>query len=151
MPKPGDYAQRPRGIGRLRQAAGGRGFLCTTRAGLGARHMYMHVPRPPVSSEKAASTIGVEPALGAKRGSGMASLAEAEAVGRAGLAAAEDAAEPARTDCTGLGAQEGDEPEGDRLNERVERRIMDIEAGRVKMTRYTFDEYMRHLDDVLGG
>ena len=44
-----------------------------------------------------------------------------------------------------------DEAEGDRLSEQVEKRIMDIKMGRVKMTRYTPDEYMRHLDDILGG
>lgn len=81
----------------------------------------------------------------------MTSLAKAEMATRESLAAAEDAAEPARTSGMGLGTQEEDEPEGDRLNERVERRIMDIEEGRVQMKRYTFDEYMRHLDDVLGG
>ncbi len=41
--------------------------------------------------------------------------------------------------------------EGDLLNERVEKRIMDIEAGRVKMRRYTLDEHIRHLDEMLGG
>ena len=81
----------------------------------------------------------------------MTSLAKAETGSRASLAAAEDGAEPARASGMGLGTQEGGEPEGDRLNERVERRIMDIEAGRVQMKRYTFDEYMRRLDDVLGG
>lgn len=81
----------------------------------------------------------------------MTSLAKAEMGSRASLAADEDAAEPARTGDMGLGTREGDEPEGDLLNERVERRIMDIEAGRVQMKRYTLGEYMRHLDDVLGG
>ena len=81
----------------------------------------------------------------------MTSSAKAGTAGRAGLAAAEDAAESARTDIAGIRAQEEDEPEGDRLNKRVEKRIMDIEAGKVKMKRYTIDEYMRHLDDMLGG
>ena len=80
----------------------------------------------------------------------MTSLAGAGTADRAGLAAAEDAAESAKASGAGIRAQE-DELEGDRLNERVEKRIMDIETGRVKMKRYTIDEYMRHLDDIQGG
>ena len=81
----------------------------------------------------------------------MTSSAKMEAADRASLAAAEGAAESTRTDGAGIRAQDGDEPEGDRLNERVEKRIMDIETGKVKMKRYTIDEYMRHLDDAVGG
>ena len=81
----------------------------------------------------------------------MTSLAKMEAADRAGLAAAEGAAESTRTDGVGIRAQDEDEPEGGRLNERVEKRIMDIETGKVKMKRYAIDEYMRHLDDVVGG
>ena len=81
----------------------------------------------------------------------MTSLAGAGTADRAGLAAAEDAAEPAKASGAGIRAQEEGELEGDRLNERVEKRIMDIETGRVKMKRYTIDEYMLHLDDILGG
>ena len=81
----------------------------------------------------------------------MTSLARAGAADRAGPEAAEDAAMSAKAGGVGILAQEEDEPEGDRLNGRVEKCIMDIEAGRVKMKRYTADEYMRHLDDILGG
>lgn len=78
----------------------------------------------------------------------MAALAKAGAAYRASLAAAKDAAGCAETSGMGISAQE-DGDKGGRLNERIEKRIMDIEAGRVKMKRYTFDEYMRHLDDML--
>ena len=64
----------------------------------------------------------------------MVPLAKVGTAGRTGLAAAEDAAEPAKTDGAGVRAQEGDEPECDRLNERVEKRTMD-ETGKVKMKR----------------
>lgn len=40
---------------------------------------------------------------------------------------------------------------GERMNPRLEKRVMDIEMGRIQMTRYTPDEYMRHLDEILGG
>lgn len=81
----------------------------------------------------------------------MTSLAKMEAADRAGLAAAEGAAESAGTDGAGVRAQEEDEPEGDRLNKRVEQLFLDIEAGKVKTTLYTFDEYMRHLDSIRDG
>lgn len=38
-----------------------------------------------------------------------------------------------------------------RMTPQLEKRVMDIEMGRVQMTRYTLDEYMRHLDETLGG
>ena len=40
---------------------------------------------------------------------------------------------------------------GERMTPELEKRVMDIEMGRVKMTRYTPDEYMRHIEEVLGG
>ena len=80
----------------------------------------------------------------------MAALAKAGAAYRASLAAAKDAAGCAEANGMGISAHE-DGDKGGRVNERIERRIMDIEVGRVKMKRYTFDEYMRHLDDMLGG
>ena len=91
------------------------------------------------------------PALGIRRRNYMASLAKARANGRTRRAAARVAQESAKADAMSIPVQEEDEPEGDRLNERVEKRIMDIETGNVKMKRYTFDEYMRHLDDILDG
>ena len=39
----------------------------------------------------------------------------------------------------------------ERMTPQLEKRVMDIEMGRVQMTRYTLDEYMRHLDEILGG
>ena len=81
----------------------------------------------------------------------MTTSAKAGAFGNASLAAAGDAAESAKTDDAGIRAQEGDEPEGDRLSEEVEQLLMDIKTGKVKTTVYTFDEYMRHLDDIRGG
>ncbi len=35
--------------------------------------------------------------------------------------------------------------------ERLRKRIDDIESGRAKMTFYTLDEYMRHLDKIWSG
>lgn len=32
--------------------------------------------------------------------------------------------------------------------ERLRKRIEDIESGKTKMTFYTLDEYMRHLDKI---
>ena len=81
----------------------------------------------------------------------MAASAKAGAVGNASLAAAGDAAEPAKTDDAGVRAQEEEEPEGDRLSEEVEQLLVDIKTGKVETTAYTFDEYMRHLDDIRGG
>lgn len=37
------------------------------------------------------------------------------------------------------------------MTPQLEKRVMDIEMGRVQMTRYTLDEYMRNLDETLGG
>lgn len=79
----------------------------------------------------------------------MASVTKARTIGGATLAATKGVAVSEKTGNASLGAQE--EAEGGRLSERVEKRIMDIEMGRVKMTRYTLNEYMRHLDDILGG
>lgn len=79
----------------------------------------------------------------------MASVTKARTVGGATFAVAKGTAVSEETGNTNFRAQ--DEAEGDRLSEQVEKRIMDIKMGRVKMTRYTPDEYMRHLDDILGG
>lgn len=81
----------------------------------------------------------------------MTSLAKVETAGRTGPAAAEDVAETAKTAGAGVRAQEGDEPEGDRLSEQVEQLLLDIETGKVKTTLYTFDEYMRYLDSIRDG
>ena len=78
----------------------------------------------------------------------MASLTKTGTASGAALAAAKGAAVPEGTGDAGLGAQ--DEAECGRLSKQVEKRIMDIETGKVKMTRYTLNEYMRHLDDILG-
>lgn len=81
----------------------------------------------------------------------MTSLAKAETAGRAGLAAAEDVAKPAETDGAGIRAQEEDEPEGDRLSERVEQLLLDIESGKVKTKVYTLEGHMRYLDSIRDG
>ena len=51
------------------------------------------------------------------------------------------------------GGAPGAEPSDldERMTPELEKRVMDIEMGRVKMTRYTPDEYMRHLEKILGG
>lgn len=41
--------------------------------------------------------------------------------------------------------------DGERMTEYLKKRIADIESGRVKSKTYALDEYMRHLDKVLGG
>ena len=92
-------------------------------------------------------------ALGTRRGNSMEPLANAGTDDRASAAAAVAAGGapgPAGANAMNVRALEKDEPEGDRLNERVEKRLMDIEAGKVKLNRYTLDEYMRHLDGILG-
>lgn len=38
-----------------------------------------------------------------------------------------------------------------RTIERLRKRIDDIESGRAKMTYYTLDEHMRHLDKIWSG
>lgn len=38
-----------------------------------------------------------------------------------------------------------------RTIERLRKRIDDIESGRAKMTFYTLDEHMRHLDKIWSG
>ena len=101
--------------------------------------------------KKAMPAIGVGPALGAKRGNGMASLAKVGTADRTSLAAIEDAAESTKTCDVTISAQEEDEPEGDRLSEEVEQLLMDIKTGKVKTTVYTFDEYMRYLDSIRDG
>ena len=35
------------------------------------------------------------------------------------------------------------------MSPALEKRVKDIEEGRVEMKRYTLDEYMRHLDELL--
>ena len=81
----------------------------------------------------------------------MTSLAKMEAADGVGLAAAEGAAESARTDGAGVRAQKEDEPEGDRLSERVEQLLLDIETGKVKTKVYTLEEHMRYLDSIRDG
>ena len=80
----------------------------------------------------------------------MTSLAKVGSVDGAALAAAEDAAKSAKTGGAPICVQD-DEPEGDRVNKRVEKLLMDIETGKVKTTVYTFDEYMRYLDGMRDG
>ena len=75
----------------------------------------------------------------------MTSLAEAGTAGRTSLAAAKGAAEPGRADGAVISAQEVGEPEGDRLNERIEQLLLDIETGKVKTKVYTMEEHMRTL------
>lgn len=70
---------------------------------------------------------------------------------KAGPAAAEDAAEPAKADGVSIRTQEEDEPEGDHLSEEVEQLLMDIKTGKVKTTVYTLDEHMRLLDSIRDG
>ena len=81
----------------------------------------------------------------------MTSLAKAGVADRASPAAAEGAAEPAGADGVGIRAQEEDAAEGDRLNERVEQLLLDIDTGKVKTTLYTFEEYMGYLDSIRVG
>ena len=44
-----------------------------------------------------------------------------------------------------------EDDDGERMTEYLRKRVADIESGRVKSKTYTLDEYMRHLDKVLGG
>ena len=44
-----------------------------------------------------------------------------------------------------------DDGDGEHMTEYLKRRIAYLESGRAKTTTYTFDEYMRHLDKILGG
>ena len=69
----------------------------------------------------------------------------------ASLAAAGDAAEPAKTVDMSICAQEEDEPEGDRVSEEVEQLLMDIKSGKVKTKVYTLEEHMRYLDEIRDG
>ena len=98
--------------------------------------------------ENAAPAIGSGPALATEGRNAMTTLAEAGTAGRTSLAAAKGDAESARADGTGIRAQEEDEPEGDRLNERVEQLLLDIETGKVKTKVYTLEEHMRYLDSI---
>ena len=81
----------------------------------------------------------------------MASQAKAGAVDGASLATAEGVGMPAKAGDAGAQMDGDSGAEDGLLNERVEKRIMDIETGRVKMRRYTLDEHIRHLDEMLGG
>lgn len=81
----------------------------------------------------------------------MASQAKAGAVDGASLATAEGVGVLPMAGDTGAQMDGGSGAEDGLLSERVEKRIMDIEAGRVKMRRYTLDEHIRHLDEMLGG
>lgn len=49
-----------------------------------------------------------------------------------------------------LGAPAGAFFKGERMTAELERRVADIEEGRVEMARYTPGEYMRHIDKILG-
>lgn len=44
-----------------------------------------------------------------------------------------------------------DDDDGEHMTEYLERRVAYLESGRAKTTTYTLDEYMRHLDEILGG
>lgn len=101
--------------------------------------------------EKTALTVGDGPALGTKRGNSVRSLAKMEIAESAGFVSVESAVAPTKPHGASPPAQNESEAEGDRLNERVEKRIADIEAGKVKMKRYTLDEHVRYLDDMLDG
>ena len=81
----------------------------------------------------------------------MTSLAKVGTMDGAGLATVKEAATSARTGAASIRAQDKADDEGGRLNERIEKRIMDIETGKVKMKRYTIDEHVRYLDEMLGG
>lgn len=48
-------------------------------------------------------------------------------------------------------ADSDEDDDGERMTEYLKKRIADIESGGVKSKTYTLDEYMRHLDKVLGG
>ena len=80
----------------------------------------------------------------------MATSAKVGADDNASRAAAEDAAESAKTDDASIHAQEGeeDEPEGDRVSEEVEQLLMDIKTGKVKTKVYTIEEHKRYLDTI---
>ena len=105
---------------------------------------------PRVPRGKVVFAAGAHP-IGTKRGNSMTSQARAGAVDSASPAATEGVGAPTEAGDAGAQAHGGSGADGDILNERVEKRIMDIEAGRVKMRRHTLDEHMRHLDEMLGG
>lgn len=44
-----------------------------------------------------------------------------------------------------------DDDDGEHMTEYLKRRVAYLESGRAKTTTYTLDEYMRHLDEILGG
>ena len=48
-------------------------------------------------------------------------------------------------------APEDDDDDGEHMTEYLKRRVAYLESGRAKTTTYTLDEYMRHLDEILGG
>ena len=81
----------------------------------------------------------------------MTSLVKARTVGGVSSSAIEGASVSVKVGGVSPQTQGDSEAEGNRLNERVEKRIMDIETGKVKMRRYTLDEHVRYLDDMLGG
>ena len=80
----------------------------------------------------------------------MALVAKAGAAGSADPSPIGGAADPIKAAGQDRRAEEEDEPEGDRLSEQVEQLLMDIKTGKVNTTVYTFDEYMRYLDDIRG-
>ena len=81
----------------------------------------------------------------------MTSLAKAGTIDGTGLATVKEAVPSAKVDGASTLAQDEADDESGRLNERIEKRIMDIETGKVKMKRYTIDEHVRYLDEMLGG
>ncbi|MGQ0772765.1 MAG: hypothetical protein ACT4NT_08360 [Nitrososphaerota archaeon] len=37
----------------------------------------------------------------------------------------------------------------DKLNPKIEKILEDIDSGKIKTTKYTVDEYLKHVDEVL--
>ena len=54
-------------------------------------------------------------------------------------------------DSGGGGGGDGDDDDGEHMTEYLERRVAYLESGRAETTTYTLDEYMRYLDEILGG
>ena len=102
--------------------------------------------------KKPCSQLSLGKHAGAGCGNGMTPLTKVVATGSTGSTPTGSASESAKTDDPARRAAEEeedeDEPEGDRLSERVEKLLMDIKAGKVKTTVYTFDEHMRYLDSI---
>lgn len=88
---------------------------------------------------------------GARCGNSMTSLAKDGGAGGASPGPVGSAAESTAADDASRYVREEDEPEGDRLSERVEKLLMDIKTGKVRTTTYTLDEHMRYLDKIRNG